>query len=50
MLSAVKLILRNQGRSAVSRFRMQWLRFGPYAVVQFAAWEYLRLLCGMGAL
>ena len=51
MLSAVKLILRNQGPVGLYRgFGMQWLRFGPYAVVQFAAWEYLRLLCGMGAL
>ena len=51
MLGAVSLILRNQGPVGLYRgFGMQWLRFGPYAVVQFAAWEYLRLLCGMGAL
>jgi hypothetical protein len=28
-------------------FAAQWARFGPYATVQFVAWEQLRLLCGL---
>jgi hypothetical protein len=28
-------------------FGAQWLRFGPYATVQFLAWEELRRLFGL---
>ena len=39
------------GKGPVGFFRgfgMQWARFGPYAVVQFAVWESLRKACGIG--
>ena len=41
------------GKGPVGFFRgfgMQWARFGPYAVVQFAVWESLRNVCGMGGI
>ncbi|KAJ1620476.1 mitochondrial carrier domain-containing protein [Pavlovales sp. CCMP2436] len=28
-------------------FGAQWARFGPYAIIQFIAWEKLRALCGI---
>ena len=31
-------------------FAAQWARFGPYATVQFLAWEQLRLMCGLPGL
>ena len=31
-------------------FAAQWARFGPYALIQFLAWEQLRHLCGMPAI
>ena len=51
MLSAAQDILRRQGPVGFFRgFGMQWARFGPYAVVQFAVWESLRKACGIGAI
>lgn len=51
MLSASAHILRTQGPVGFFRgFGMQWARFGPYAVVQFAVWESLRKACGIEAI
>ena len=51
MLGAAADIMRRQGPIGFFRgFGMQWARFGPYAVVQFAVWESLRNLCGMNAI
>ena len=51
MLAAASDIMRRQGPVGFFRgFGMQWARFGPYAVVQFAVWESLRNLCGMGGI
>ena len=48
MLHCLASIVRHQGPLGLFRgFAAQWLRFGPYAVVQFTAWEQLRLLVGM---
>ena len=42
-LAAASDIMRRQGPVGFFRgFGMQWARFGPYAVVQFAVWESLR--------
>lgn len=39
---------RNEGFLALYKgFTPQWLRFGPYATVQFMTWELLRKLYGM---
>ena len=51
MLGAAADIMRRQGPVGFFRgFGMQWARFGPYAVVQFAVWESLRNACGMGGI
>jgi solute carrier family 25 protein 14/30 len=51
MVNAAAEILRRQGPVGFFRgFGMQWARFGPYAVVQFAVWESLRNACGIGAI
>lgn len=51
MLGAATDIMRRQGPVGFFRgFGMQWARFGPYAVVQFAVWESLRSMCGMGGI
>ena len=51
MLGAAADIMRRQGPVGIFRgFGMQWARFGPYAVVQFAVWESLRNACGMGGI
>ena len=51
MLPAAMEIMRTQGPVGFFRgFGMQWARFGPYAVVQFTAWEALRNACGMKAI
>lgn len=51
MLAAASDIMRRQGPIGFFRgFGMQWARFGPYAVVQFAVWESLRSVCGIGAI
>ena len=51
MLGAAADIMRRQGPVGFFRgFGMQWARFGPYAVVQFAVWESLRNVCGMGGI
>jgi solute carrier family 25 protein 14/30 len=51
MLAAASDIMRRQGPIGFFRgFGMQWARFGPYAVVQFAVWESLRSACGIGAI
>jgi len=51
MLDAAGDIMRRQGPIGFFRgFGMQWARFGPYAVVQFAVWESLRNVCGLGAI
>lgn len=51
MINAAAEILRRQGPVGFFRgFGMQWARFGPYAVVQFAVWESLRNACGIGAI
>ena len=48
MLGCIGAIVAQQGPLGLFRgFAAQWLRFGPYAVVQFTAWEQLRALCGM---
>jgi hypothetical protein len=48
MLGCISSIVAQQGPLGLFRgFAAQWLRFGPYAVVQFTAWEQLRALCGM---
>ena len=48
MLDCLSSIVRSQGPLGLFRgFAAQWLRFGPYAVVQFTAWEQLRALAGM---
>lgn len=51
MVAAAADIMRRQGPIGFFRgFGMQWARFGPYAVVQFAVWESLRKMCGIGAI
>jgi hypothetical protein len=51
MLGAATDIMRRQGPKGFFRgFGMQWARFGPYAVVQFAVWESLRNMCGMSSI
>ena len=51
MVAAASDIMRRQGPIGFFRgFGMQWARFGPYAVVQFAVWESLRNVCGIGAI
>jgi len=48
MMGCIAEIIRAQGPLGLFRgFAAQWLRFGPYAVVQFTVWEQLRLLCGI---
>ena len=48
MLDCLGAIVRTQGPPGLFRgFAAQWLRFGPYAVVQFTSWEWMRKLCGM---
>jgi len=48
MLSCMAAIVGSQGPLGLFRgFGAQWLRFGPYAVVQFTAWEQLRAWCGI---
>lgn len=48
MVECLGAIVRRQGPLGLFRgFAAQWLRFGPYAVVQFTAWEQLRILVGM---
>lgn len=48
MMDCLASIVRTQGPLGLFRgFAAQWLRFGPYAVVQFTAWEELRALAGM---
>lgn len=51
MIAAASDIMRRQGPIGFFRgFGMQWARFGPYAVVQFAVWESLRKACGISAI
>ena len=48
MLGCMAEIVKQQGPAGLFRgFAAQWLRFGPYAVVQFIVWERLRVMCGM---
>jgi hypothetical protein len=48
MLGCMAAIVRAQGPAGLfTGFAAQWLRFGPYAVVQFTVWEQLRSLCGI---
>jgi len=48
MASCLAAIVATQGPQGLFRgFGAQWLRFGPYAVVQFLSWESLRSWCGM---
>ena len=48
MLGCMAEIVKQQGPAGLFRgFAAQWLRFGPYAVVQFVVWERLRVMCGM---
>ena len=48
MLGCMGAIVAAQGPIGLFRgFAAQWLRFGPYAVVQFTVWEWLRSLCGI---
>ena len=48
LLGCLSSIVAQQGPLGLFRgFAAQWLRFGPYAVVQFTVWEQLRILCGM---
>jgi len=48
MMDCIRQIVVKQGPLGLFRgFAAQWLRFGPYAVVQFTVWEALRGVCGM---
>jgi len=48
MLDCLGAIVRSQGPLGLfTGFAAQWLRFGPYAVVQFTVWELLRSMCGI---
>ena len=47
MLDCLSAIVRKQGPLGLFQgFSAQWLRFGPYAVVQFVVWEALRDMFG----
>ena len=48
MFDCLSAIVRKQGPLGLFQgFSAQWLRFGPYAVVQFVVWEALRDMFGM---
>ena len=48
ILGCMMDIVKHRGPLGLFRgFAAQWLRFGPYAVVQFTVWEQLRYLCGL---
>ncbi|KAG8461170.1 hypothetical protein KFE25_002359 [Diacronema lutheri] len=48
MAHCLAAIVRQKGVLGLyAGFGAQWARFGPYAIIQFIAWEKLRELCGI---
>mmetsp|Transcript_9485 Transcript_9485/g.24988 ORF Transcript_9485/g.24988 Transcript_9485/m.24988 type:complete len:302 (+) Transcript_9485:91-996(+) len=48
MFHCIADIVRKKGPLGLyAGFGAQWARFGPYAIIQFIAWEKLRALCGI---
>ena len=48
MVGCMAEIVRIKGPLGLyAGFGAQWARFGPYAIIQFIAWEKLREICGI---
>jgi len=51
MTDALIKTVKNEGILALYKgFTPQWLRFGPYTIIQLMSWEFLRHLFGIKAI